>query len=106
VLSTDILYLYKYVVTLRDGKHQTSDNSPEDIIASRLLNQIRLVPGMPRKYSTAKKQLSFLSMKNLIVSRKSEIRTGGEKKSKNIEIESVNSPKGQTYKVRKCRNLS
>jgi hypothetical protein len=29
-----------------------SDNSPEEIIASRLLNQVRLVPDMPTKYST------------------------------------------------------
>lgn len=84
-----------------------SDNSPEDITASRHLKQIRLVPNMPRKYSTTKKQLSFLSVKNLIVLRKTEIRRA-ELMSKNREIESVNSPKTsgiQGQKMQKYKSI-
>jgi hypothetical protein len=83
-----------------------SDNTPEDIIVSRLLNQIRLVPNMQIKCSTPKKQLSFLSIKNLIVLRESETSKAGIM-SKNREIESVNSPKTsgiQGQKIQKYKS--
>jgi hypothetical protein len=43
-----------------------------------------------------------LSPKKLIISRKSE-RSKEDRKSKGRDIENVNSPKSQVYKVRKCR---
>jgi dsDNA-specific endonuclease/ATPase MutS2 len=84
-----------------------SDNSPEDILASIILNHIRLVPNIQRTYSTAKKQLYFLSMKNFIVLRKSEIRRA-EIMSKDREIENVNSPKTsgiQGQKMQKYKSI-
>jgi hypothetical protein len=81
-----------------------SDNSPEEIIASRHLNQIRLVPDMPTKYSTPKKQLYFLSMKNLIVLRKSETSKAGIM-SQNREIENVNSPKKSGIQGQKMEKI-
>lgn len=82
-----------------------SDNSPEDIIASWLMNQVRLVPNIPRKYSIAKEQLSFLPVKNVIVFRKSET-SKAKIMLKNRHSESVNSPKSQVYKVKKCRKMN
>jgi hypothetical protein len=71
------------------------------------LYQVRLVPNIPRKYSIAKEQLSFLSMKNLIVLRKSET-SKAKIMSKNRDIESVNSPKKsgiQEKKMQKYKSM-
>jgi hypothetical protein len=57
---------------------------------------------MARKGSFAKKQLSFLSLKKLIVSRKRE-RSKEEIKSKGREIESVSSPNTSDLKRQKTQ---
>jgi hypothetical protein len=69
------------------------------------MNQVRLVPNIPRKYSIAKEQLSFLPVKNVIVFRKSET-SKAKIMLKNRHSESVNSPKSQVYKVKKCRKMN
>jgi hypothetical protein len=68
-----------------------SDSSPDEITSSILLKKASPVLKIARKGSVAKKQLSFLSPKKLIVSRKGE-RSEKEIISKSREIESVSSP--------------
>jgi len=48
-----------------------NDNYPKEIIASRLW-KISPVSKIPRKYSIARKELSFFSLKKLTKSRRSE----------------------------------
>jgi hypothetical protein len=48
------------------------DTSPEETTASRPLNKISPVQEIPRKYQISKKYLPFFSLKELVISRKSE----------------------------------
>lgn len=66
-----------------------NDTSPNEFIASRLLKKLSPVSEIPRKYSIAKKELSFFSLNKLI---KSRSETGEQEvKPNSREIESVNS---------------
>lgn len=49
-----------------------NDSSPKEIIASRLLKKIIPISKIRRKYSIAKKELSFFSLKKLTKSRRSK----------------------------------
>jgi hypothetical protein len=60
------------------------------------------VPKIPRKYLCDKITNLFLSLKKIIISRKTE-RSKEDIKSKVRKIESLNSPNIRIYKVKKCR---
>jgi len=66
------------------------------------LKKISPVPKIPRKYLIDKITNIFLSLKKIIISRKTEI-SKEDIKSKSRESESVNSPNIRVYKNTKCR---